>query len=194
MNTNDIPGLEFDHYTAAQARANRTTVETIHRSAFADAISTGDPFNQPDAFMQRFDAYTDPHAGRFELVVARIDGHPAGQTWGWPLTANSRWWTNLELDSGDRAAFTAENGLRTFALSEIMVCNEFTGQGLAHELHDELLTNRPEERATLLVEPDNTPAYRAYLRWGWHRIGTLKPSWPNAPTLHALTRDLSPHR
>ncbi|MFE2999764.1 GNAT family N-acetyltransferase [Nocardia sp. NPDC059246] len=190
MSTNLIQGLSFARYSAAGARDIRHVVEAIYRSAYADAIEAGDPFEAPDSFMHRFDAYTDPQAGRFELVVGRIDGEPVGQTWGWPLTAQSRWWTNLRLDTGDRAAFVAENGMRTFALSEIMVCKPFTGRGIARALHDEILRTRPEERATLLVEPDNTRAYQAYINWGWSKVGVLQPSWPNAPQLDVLIREL----
>src|SRR6202049_3388388 len=47
--------------------------------------------------------------------------------------------------------YTAEDGKRTFALSEIMVCQPYTGQHIAHALHDELLTGRHEARATALA-------------------------------------------
>lgn len=139
MSTDLIPGLRFDRYTAAQARGIRDTVESVYRHAYVDQIAAGDSFVAPEAFMRRFDAYTDPHAGRFELVVGSIEGEPVGQAWGWPLASNSRWWANLALGEGDRAAFVAENGMRTFALSEIMVCKEFAGRGIARALHDELL-------------------------------------------------------
>ncbi|MEV6767339.1 GNAT family N-acetyltransferase [Nocardia sp. NPDC051030] len=71
-----------------------------------------------------------------------------------------------------------------------MVSKEFTGRGVARALHDEILNSRPEQRATLLVEPDNTRAYRAYKNWGWSKVGTLQPSWPDAPVLHVLIREL----
>jgi ribosomal protein S18 acetylase RimI-like enzyme len=145
--------------------------------------------------MHRFDAYTDPtRASGFEMVVAQIDGTPAGQTWGWPLTANSVWWKRFQPDADalDRDTFVAEDGAPTFALSEIMVCAEFAGRGLARALHDELLADQTHQRATLLVEPDNTRAYNTYRKWGWYRVGTLRPSWPDAPTFDVLIYDLHP--
>nr|WP_083905257.1 GNAT family N-acetyltransferase [Nocardia transvalensis] len=166
-------------------------VEDIYRRSYVEAIASGDLFDSPDEFMARFDAYTDPARSRgFELVVARIEGEPAGQTWGWPLLPNAAWWRNLELEEGDRGEFTAETGVRTFALSEIMVCQEYAGRGVAHALHDELLGGRSERRATLLVEADNTRAYRAYRKWGWRRVGHLRPGWPEAPRLDVLVREL----
>ncbi|WP_280244962.1 GNAT family N-acetyltransferase [Nocardia abscessus] len=183
--------VDFHRYAAAQARELRDEVERIFRDSYIDAIESGEEFESPEAFMHRFDAYTDPaRAGTFELVIARLDGELCGQAWGWPLTAKAAWWDGLRLDEGDHTAFTAENGSRTFALSEIMVRKQFTGRGIARALHDELLAGRPEQRATLLVRPDNHRAYDNYRRWGWYRVGTLRPSWPEAPQFDVLMRGL----
>lgn len=184
-------GIDFQHYTAAQARELRDEVERIFRDSYVDTIESGGEFESPESFMHRFDAYTDPaRAGGFELVIARLDGEFCGQAWGWPLNAHTAWWDGLRLDEGDRAAFTAENGSRTFAFSEIMVRAQFTGKGIARALHDELLAFRPERRATLLVRPDTHRAYDKYRRWGWYRVGTLRPSWLGAPQFDVLIREL----
>ncbi|MGY1927868.1 GNAT family N-acetyltransferase [Nocardia gipuzkoensis] len=186
-----IEGIDFQHHTAAQARELRDEVERIFRDSYVDAIESGEEFESPEAFMHRFDAYTGPaRASAFESVIARLDGELCGQAWGWPLTAKTAWWDGLRLDEGDHTAFTAENGSRTFALSEIMVRKQFTGRGIARALHDELLAGRPEQRATLLVRPDNHRAYDNYRRWGWYRVGTLRPSWPEAPRFDVLMRGL----
>lgn len=180
--------VEFQRYTAAQARQLRDEVAAIFRGSYVEA---GDAFGAPEEFMRRFDIYTDPDRARgFELVMARADGEPCGQAWGWPLHADTAWWGSLHLDDGDLDEFVAENGSRTFALSEIMVRSELTGRGIAHALHDELLGGRPEQRATLLVRPTNLRAYSTYQKWGWYRVGTLRPSWPDAPTFDALIHDL----
>ncbi|RDI48236.1 GNAT family N-acetyltransferase [Nocardia mexicana] len=181
--------VDFRRYTAEQAREIRGVVEHIFRGAYVDAIESGEPFAAPDAFMRRFDAYTARSNG-FEMVIAKLGGEPVGQAWGWPLGPESRWWDGLVLDDGDRTEFTVEDGRRTFALSEIMVCKEYTGRGIARALHDELLGSRQEQRAALLVRPDNRRAYDTYLRWGWRRIGTLRPSWPDAPKFDALIHDI----
>ncbi|WP_067653059.1 GNAT family N-acetyltransferase [Nocardia harenae] len=178
---------EYARYDAAGARRIRGTVQDVYERAYADAIASGEPFEQPDAFMGRFDAYTDPsRAGEFELVIRSDGGVPVGQAWGWALSERSGWWGGLTLDNGDLGSFTAEDGARTFALSEIMVAKEHAGRGLARGLHDELLRGRGESRATLLVDPVNDRAYDRYRRWGWRRVGTLRPSWPDAPTFDVL--------
>ncbi|MGO4613147.1 GNAT family N-acetyltransferase [Nocardia sp. 2YAB30] len=190
--TQNLPGLEFTRYTADQARQLRELVDDIYRRSYVEAIASGNLFDTSAEFLNRFDAYTSRSDTGFELVVARIHGKAAGQTWGWPLPPNARWWEGLRLNdsSADPAAFAAEDGRRTFALSEIMVCSEYTGQGIGRALHDELMGGRPEQRATLLVELDNTRAYERYKSWGWHRVGTLRPSWPDAPEFDVLIREL----
>jgi ribosomal protein S18 acetylase RimI-like enzyme len=177
-----MPDLTFRRYDAAGAQAIRDTVWLIYREAFAEEIASGDPFESGDAPMQRFDAYTT--AKDFELVVAFMDGEPAGQAWGWPLGPNSAWWTGLagEVEPG----FTDEDGTRTFAFSELMVRPRYAGQGVGRALHDELLAPRREQRATLLVQPENENAYRRYTRWGWRKAAELRPAMPYAPLMDVL--------
>ncbi|TYC08749.1 GNAT family N-acetyltransferase [Actinomadura syzygii] len=177
--------LSFQRFDARQARALRDMVESIYIDAYATTIASGHEFDSVEQFMRRFDAYTKSDRG-FELVVAyNQDGEAIGQAWGWPLGPDAAWWDGL-VEEEPEPGFTRETGSRTFALSEIMVRANWTGQGVAHRLHDELLGPRPETRATLLVEPDNERAYRAYKAWGWRQIGRLQPRWENAPTFHAL--------
>jgi GNAT superfamily N-acetyltransferase len=181
--------VSFRRYRAEEARAIRAQVEDVYRSSYARAIASGDPFDSVDAFMLRFDSYTSSQV--FDLVVAYDGPQGVGQTWGWPLgpaATTTGWWSGLLAEP--EAGFTSEDGKRTFALSEIMVKAEYTGQGIAHALHDELLSHREEQRATLLVEPDNTTARRAYLHWGWAQVGQLRPRWEHAPLFDVLILQL----
>jgi GNAT superfamily N-acetyltransferase len=174
--------LEFRGYDADGARDLRGTVEKIYAQSYTDAIAHGGPFHSVGAFMQRFDSYVNRPG--FDLVLGYRGGEPVGQTWGWPLDPETSWWDGLLTET--EPGFTDEDGARTFALSEIMVCEDQTGRGVAHALHDQLLGKRPERRATLLVEPGNTGAYRAYERWGWQRVAQLRPAWPDAPLWDVL--------
>lgn len=174
--------VTFCRYTAAEARQLRDTVEAIYVRSYVEAIASGDPFHSVEAFMHRFDSYAA--GSSFDLVVAYQGSDAIGQAWGWPLTERSGWWKGL-LSEPERG-FTYENSRRTFAFSEIMVSQEWTGKGIAHALHDQLLSVRPESRATLLVEPGNTGACRAYLQWGWRKVAQLRPGWENAPTFDVL--------
>lgn len=180
----------FRRYTTTEARGLRDTVEEVYTRSYVDAIASGDPFDSIDVFMHRFDSYTSQ--AHFDLVIAYRDDDAIGQAWGWPLTERSRWWDGLL--SEPEPGFTRENGHRTFALSEIMVSQEWTGKGIAHALHDHLLSVRPESRATLLVEPENTRAYRAYTQWGWRKVAQLRPGWDNAPLFDVLMLTLDKTR
>jgi len=71
-----------------------------------------------------------------------------------------------------------------------MVRQARKGQGIAHALHDELLSARTEQRAELFVEPGNTVAYRAYIHWGWRKVAEIRPSLPDAPLFDVLVLPL----
>jgi GNAT superfamily N-acetyltransferase len=180
--------LTFARFSPERARSISAVVEEIYRDAYAEAIATGDPFDSVESFMHRFEVYTA--RSTFDLVIAYQGDRAIGQTWGWPLssTATTGWWAGLLHEP--EPDFTVEDGARTFALSEIMVRSAYVGHGIAHALHDELLKDRPEQRATLLVEPDNIAARRAYLHWGWQHVAQLRPGWDHAPLFDVLVRPL----
>lgn len=187
LGTNNVT---FQRYTAAEAVRLRPNIEAVYSTAYVEAIASGDSFDTVRAFMTRFDVYVaNPD---FDLVVAYDGDRPIGQTWGWPLVEGTAWWAGL--DSEPEPGFAQEDGRRTFALSEIMVASDWTGRGVARNLHDRLLSSRPEMRATLLVEPDNAVARHAYLNWGWRKVGELRPGWEDAPTFEVFIKLLSPQR
>jgi GNAT superfamily N-acetyltransferase len=180
--------IRYQVLHAAEAAGRRLDVDDLYRRSYVERIERGDEFGKPEEFMRRFDSYVANPL--FTMIVASHQDRWVGQAWGWPLDAHSRWWNGLETDAGPD--LTREDGRRTFALSEIMVDQDHTGAGIAHALHDLLLADRPEERATLLVNPTNAPARAAYLRWGWTPVGTLRPAWPGAAQLDVLIRPLAP--
>jgi GNAT superfamily N-acetyltransferase len=149
-----------------------------------------DPFFSTDRFMQRFQGYV--RAPGFALRTATdLTGRVAGLTFGYSLPSGSRWWSGLQEPVSDE--FTKEDGKRTFAINEIMVIESMRRQGIATALHDRLLSDRRESRATLLVEPENVAARTAYLRWGWTPLGPLQP-FPDSPLYESMiiTLPISP--
>lgn len=181
-----MTALGFRRYDAEAALGARDIVEAVFRGSYRKAVEEGGPFDAPGAFMARFDSYARNQL--IDLVVAFHDGEPAGQAWGWPLTAGNRWWEGLA--SEPEPGFTTEDGTRTFAFSEIMTAGGHTGRGVARALHDELLRGRHEQRATLLVRPANTTACAAYARWGWQTVAKLRPHWAGAPLFDVLVLPL----
>ncbi|MGH3933965.1 MAG: GNAT family N-acetyltransferase [Pseudonocardiaceae bacterium] len=178
-------GVTFRRYDAASARQIRAVVVAVYAGSYVDAIASVDPFDSVEAFMQRFDSYTS--RSTFDLVVAYQGDNAIGQTWGWPLderVTTTGWWAGL-LEAPE-PGFTWEDGRRTFVLSEIMVVRDWAGKGIAHALHDHLLRGREEQRATLLVPPNNVNARRTYLHWGWRKVAQLRPGWDHAPLYDVL--------
>lgn len=139
--------------------------------------------------MPRYWELLQAYASRagFGLVTGRLDDEMIGYALGYPLAAQSRWWEGMK-EEVDPALLT-ETGHRTFAINELMVRPGWRRRGYARALHDALLRNRPEQRATLLVRPDDTPAQAAYRSWGWTKLGELQP-FPDAPVFDAMIRDL----
>lgn len=178
-----MPDLTFRHYDGRGALAVRSTVALIHRDAYAETIESGDPFASHEAFMRRFDAHTTRPS--FDLVLAYSGAEPVGQAWGWPENASS---TELlaSADGGTEPQSLDGEDTRVFSLAELMVRRAWTGRGIAHALHDELLAARTEPRAELYVRPRNVTAYRAYRKWGWRKVGETRPELPDAPLFDVL--------
>lgn len=171
--------IQFLRLDAAGAWARRDAIAAIHRDAYADRIESGDSFESPEAFMKRFDSHARHPS--FDLLIAQVDSEPVGQVWGFPDKPTIASWPGGGVDEGEPI----------FALCEIMVRQEWTGQGIAHSLHDELLAGRPERFAELYVRPDNTRARCAYFRWGWVKTGQTRPDLSDAPVFDVLVLPLA---
>lgn len=183
-----MPDLHVRRYGPRDTPALRETIASLHRDAYADAIASGDPFESHPAFMQRFGNHA--RHPELDLMIAYAGSDAVGQTWGFPIpkpTVDDR---SGHLASGGRASSSRDDVPLTFALCEIMVRKAWTGQGIAHTLHDELLRPRPELLAELYVRPDNARARRAYLKWGWRKVGETRPNLPDAPLFDVLVLPL----
>ena len=172
--------VRFQHHDAASANeALDGVIVPLYQASHQDLLS--DPFFSAERFAERVRGYL--RAPGFGLVVASIDGEPVGQAFGYALPPDARWWQGLTTPVPE--GFTDETGTRTFALNELMVVPDWQGKGIAHATHNELLSSRSEQRATLLVSEDNEPAQAAYARWGWRKIGKLQP-FPDSPHFDAM--------
>ncbi|HEV8556095.1 MAG TPA: GNAT family N-acetyltransferase [Actinophytocola sp.] len=123
----------------------------------------------------------------FRLVVATTDGKPVGFAFGHQLTADTKWWQGATTPLPD--SIVREHAGRTFAIIELAVAAEYRRRGIAKAMHDALLVDAKEERATLLVRPEAMPARTAYERWGYARVGSIRP-WPEAPLYDAMMLNL----
>ncbi len=101
------------------------------------------------------------------LAQARHGGYLVGYATGMPLRPSTSWWRDLTTALPEEVA--AEHPGRTFALADLLVRAPWRRQGVGATLHDMVLADRAEERATLTVLPAATAAQRAFRDWGWQK-------------------------
>ncbi|SCL28627.1 Acetyltransferase (GNAT) family protein [Micromonospora nigra] len=174
--------LRLERYDAAQAEGITDRLVALYLEVYADAGE----FYSEDRYRRQLGAHRQRDG--WTLVTATTDGQLIGYIYGFPLAPDTGWWNGIQEPVS--VDFTAEDGKRTFAISELMVGSEWRRQGVARALHDELVGSRPETRATLLVRPDNTAAQAAYRSWGWQEITHLTPSWDGSPTFAVMVKHL----
>lgn len=124
----------------------------------------------------------------FALAEARDGPELAGLAFGVTLQPSTPWWNNLTTTLP--AEITAERPGRTFALVELLVRRPWRRQHIARGLHDLLLEDRPEERATLTVLPAAAPAQAAYRKWGWRKVAQKRNPLPGSPLFDVLVKPL----
>jgi hypothetical protein len=129
------------------------------------------------------------HASRpgWEAVVGYDGDKAVGYAYDSPLPPNARWWAGMFTPLSDD--LTRETGKRTLALFELMVRVPWRKTGTAHRIHEELLTNRPEERVTLLVEASHPKVANLYEQWGYKNVGDQRP-FLDAPVYATMIRHL----
>jgi GNAT superfamily N-acetyltransferase len=137
-----------------------------------------------DLFADRFQVQR--RQSGFALVEARDGTELVGLTFGVTLQPTTPWWNNLTTPLP--AAITTERPGRTFALVELLVRAPWRRQGIAQAMHDLLLKDRTEERATLTVLPAASPAQAAYQKWGWHKVVQKRNPLPGSPLFDVMFR------
>lgn len=179
----DVP-LTFTHHGGDSAtEVLESVVVKLYVASHAESLA--DPFYSVERFVERVRGYI--RAPGFELVVGAVDDAPVGLALGYALPPLARWWNGLTTRVA--SGFTEEDGTRTFGLCELMVHPSWQARGVGHAIHDELFARRPERRASLLVDPGNVTAQRAYERWGWWHLGKLQP-FQDSPHYDVLVLDL----
>jgi GNAT superfamily N-acetyltransferase len=176
--------LQFSTVDAFSVTPKLDDLVTTYLRVYADNPNL---FYNEDRFRQQLAGHLAVPG--WTAALCELDSSTVAYSYGFPLQPETRWWEGLE--GPQEEGFTQETGARTFAVSEIMVESQWRRRGLAGALHDLLLLGRNEERATLLVEPDNAPAQHAYASWGWTPVGTLRPDWEHAPLFDVLVLPLS---
>ncbi|WBC14211.1 GNAT family N-acetyltransferase [Micromonospora sp. WMMA1998] len=174
--------VRLRHYSAAEAENVLAQLVDVYLDAHAD----DGPLYTAERYEQQLAAHM-PRPG-WASVTAWTGDELVGYIYGFPLQADTHWWDGIQGPVPE--GFLDEDGRRTFGVSELVVRRSWQRRGVARALHDELLRNREEERAVLLVRPDNIAAQHAYNAWGWQPVGRLRPSWGGAPLFEVRTKPI----
>lgn len=181
-----VPELVVTRHDAGGMRQLRADLLAVYAEVYADRLS--DPFFSEENYWKLLEGYAARDG--FVLVTGRLDGELVGYALGYTLPAGSGWWRGLRTPVDPR--LLDETGQRTFGITYMMVRQAWRRRGYARALHDALLIGRLEERAALLVRPENSPAVQAYLSWGWYKLGELQP-FDDAPVYDAMVLNLDRH-
>ncbi|WP_051966888.1 GNAT family N-acetyltransferase [Kitasatospora mediocidica] len=179
----DAATLTVTYYAAEDFAAVEHQLLAVYAEVYRDEAAT-DPFFSIERFTERLHAHA--RGSRWGCAFGEIGGEPVGYAYGFARTAAYRW-SGLLTPVPD--AELTETDTRTFALCEVMVREPWRGTGIAHTLHEELMSHRIEERSHLLVEEEHPKVRAVYERWGYRWMGTMQP-YPDAPRYDSLVRPL----
>ncbi len=172
--------MTFRLLGGTQAAAHPGELQVLHAEVYADP-----PYRQQDdaaLFADRF--RVQRRQPGFVLAEVRHGDYLVGFASGMPLRPSTSWWR--ELTAPLPAGVTAEHPGRTFAVTDLLVRASWRRQGIGRALHDLLLADRPEERATLTAAPTAAPAQTALTRWGWRKAARTRGPGPGSPASDVL--------
>ena len=177
--------ISFQEIDGEEATSHLGELRTLYSEVYAEPpYEWGD--DHAALFADRFEVQRRQEG--FTLVEAR-DGHElTGFGFGVTLQPSTPWWHNLTTPLPSE--ITTERDGRTFALVELLVRAPWRRQHLAQAMHDLLLKDRPEERATLTVLPAAAPAQAAYRQWGWRKVAQKRNPLPGSPLFDVLVKQL----
>jgi hypothetical protein len=180
------PVITYRLVDGAQAAAQLGELCQLYREVYAEP-----PYHWGDdhaaLFADRF-AVQSTQPG-FALTEARQGTDLAGYCFGVTLQPTTPWWQHLLTPLPEE--ITTERPGRTLAVVELLVRARRRRQHIGQTLHDMLLRDRPEERATLTVLPAATAAQRAYATWGWHAVAQKRNPLPGSPVFDVLIKELN---
>ncbi|MEV0611162.1 GNAT family N-acetyltransferase [Polymorphospora rubra] len=153
----------------------------VYQAVYAEPPYKSGPLFAANAFQAR----TSSQAMRpgFKIVAAwSPDQDLVGFSFGLTFP-EGRWW------SGETTPPPSEIlAVPKFAVIELVLLKEWRGNGIGHELLDQLLSGRQESIATLCALP-HAPVRKLYERWGWIQMGTSHLAEPSL-TLDVLVLPL----
>lgn len=178
-------GIDFRLVSGDEASRHIDELIDLYREVYAEP-----PYEfgteHAELFSERFARQC--RATGFGLVEARSGDELVAVGLGVTIPPTTPWWQQLMTPVSDD--ITREHVGRTFALIELLVRKPWRRQHVAETIHDRLMQNRHEERATLTVLPAATAAQAAYAKWGWHKVAQTRNPLPGSPIFDMLVKKL----
>lgn len=178
-------GIHFRAVDAEEAAQHIDELTALYREVYAEP-----PYEwgaeHAELFDKRFAGQRQDTG--FSLLEARCGAELIAFGFGVTLAPTTPWWQNLVTPLPDE--LIRERAGRTFALVELLVRRPWRRRHVAETIHDRLLQNRPEERATLTVLPAAAAAHAAYAKWRWRTVAQKRNPLPGSPVFDVLIREL----
>lgn len=172
-----IEVLAFDCRDIAR---NIDEVADVYEAAYAERGFTR------MSFLSWFNRHRERYPLDFSVACDRH--HIIGWMYSFRLPPDAPWWDHFqgELPAG-LAQATASWRVHVFA--ELVVLPPYRRRGIARQLYQAVSGRWTEaDFAALAVLVDNEVARRAYLRWGWYRIGDIQS--PDGACFEAMVLEL----
>jgi GNAT superfamily N-acetyltransferase len=164
------PHLRIARYDGPQTLQLKDEVLGTYLNAHLD--QQHDPWATPERFWERLvDLYAP--SKDFAMAAGWLEDELIGYAFGSVRDDSTTIWDAAASALPDLPATESPGGVYIFR--EFAVRPAHQGRGYGHQIHDALLGSRREPLAHLLVRTDNERARRAYLAWGWRKIGQMRP-------------------
>lgn len=174
--------LTLSHYTREHLPQIRSTIVDVYAEVY-DKDAAEDPFHSVERFEDRLSGHASGPS--WACVVGEISGEMVGFAYG-RLDTVHEWRGVMDpVDPGVKN-YGAEG---TFGLCEIMVRVPWRGKGIARGIHDELMGQRKEARASLLVDSEHPKVRALYESWGYRKVGQMQP-FKDSPLYDAMVLPL----
>jgi len=184
VNADHAAELVVTRHNGEGLRNQKDDILTVYRETYAERLDN--PFFHPHRFWDRIERGS--HRDGFRLVTGRVLGELVGFTLGSTLPTDTTWWRGFK--GTPDPDLVRETGTRTFGINELQVRPAWRRRGYANAMSKALLEGLPVARVTLLVRIENTPAYTAYLSWGFHVVGQMRP-FDESPLYEAMVKTVA---
>ena len=180
LNENILDSLRFEHHDGVTTGRMVERLADVYIEARSDAVYASNSIWTRESFLER--TLTQVNSDGFAAITAKLGCDIVGFSFGFTMG-------KMRTFHGTAALPTQYLEARKFAVIELDVIPSWRRQGLARIMLNDLLIDREESFAILLVRP-NTWVSEMYARWGWSKVSESLPD-SGLPPLDVLATSLN---